>query len=451
MSHAQQAATAGVTMAHVVCEALRGRGDTIAFQQGERSWSYAQVSRQIHQIARVLLHHGIAPGDAVATLLPNRPEAFIVQVAAWVIGARTSALNTMAGADDMAYILADAEIRLLVCDSTVLERGRAACESASVATLLPLGGGTADDLLVVAAAMPGAPLAPVGSEHDIARIAYTGGTTGRPKGVILPHRVMVQQLFMMLAQYQWPTELRMLLSTPMSHASGSLVAPTLLRGGTVHVLERYDPDAFVDLVRRQRITSTWMVPTMVHSLLQRPQVEMPSMQTLIYGAAPIAPALLSEGISRIGPVFMQHFGQTEVPNVICMLRREEHDPVVQPAAPGFLRQAVDRQPGGAARHSRAAGRRRRGRRALRARPAGDGRLTGSAPKRRPKVFEHGWLHTGDVARRDADGYYFIVDRIKDMVISGGFNVYPREVEDALGRAPRRRRLRRGRCAGRCLG
>ena len=435
----RSAATAGIALGHLIHNALagHGHGDAVAFVLGQRRWSYREVARHVYQLARTLQARGLGPGDGMAILLPNRPEVFFIQAAAWVIGARVTALNTMAGPEDLRHVLADAEIRLLVHDAALTDLARGAAAAAGCTLVAPLASGTLDDLLTQSASVSDTPFTGTASEADVARIAYTGGTTGKPKGVILPHRSMVQQALLMLAFYQWPTTVRMLLATPLSHAAGSLVLPTLLRGGTVHLLARFDPDEFVQTVRRDQITTTWLMPTMIGALLQRPTctpAEMPSLATAIYGAAPIAPARLAEALDRIGPVFMQHFGQTEAPNTICTLRKEDHDAVLHPdrlascgrPVPGNQVALLDE-------HGRAVAEGATGELCVRGRLVMDGYW--KRPDESARTLAGGWLHTGDVARRDAHGYYYIVDRIKDMIISGGFNVFPREVEDALASHP----------------
>jgi fatty-acyl-CoA synthase len=442
------AATAqqGVGIAHVIAEALRGRDQLVAFVQNEQRWTYGAVARQIYALARQLQTEGLVPGDGVAVLLKNRPESFIIQAASWMVGARVTALNTLASDADIAHILQDAEIRLLVCDDSTVERGAATVEIARRSAdherrpnlqLAALGDGRPHDLLRKAALQSDAPLRPLGDDAAIARLAYTGGTTGKPKGVILPHRCMLHQLSVMMGQYDWPQDLRMLLATPLSHAAGSLVFPTLLRGGTVHVMDKFDADAYVATVQREHITAAWLVPTMIGALLNRPGChpgEMPSLQTAIYGAAPIAPAKLAEALERIGPVFMQHFGQTEAPNTISVLGKADHDPVRLPQrlascgrpTSGIEVALLDRDGQAVADGAD-------GELCVRGRLVMDGYW--KRPEETAAALRGGWLHTGDVARRDADGYLYIVDRIKEMIISGGFNVYPREVEDALATHP----------------
>ena len=209
--------------------------------------------------------------------------------------------------------------------------------------------------------------------------------------------------------------------------------PVLLKSGTVVIEQGFEPARFFELVARHRVTATFMVPTMIYRMLDDPGLpgaSLESLQMIIYGAAPMSPARLAEGIGRLGPVFMQLYGQTEAPNCITALRRRDHDPVAHPqrlascGVPiGPIEVALLDDAG---------------------REVADGEVGEicvrgplvmlgywNRPEETAHAFRHGWLHTGDLARRDADGFLYIVDRSKDMIISGGFNVFPREVEDVL--------------------
>ena len=429
-------ARSGVTIAELAMLGLRRAPQRPAFIQDGREWRRAHVAGRINALARALLKQGLHPGDGVSALMANRPEVFMLRTAAQLIGCRYTALNLLAGPADLAHILRDAEIRLLAHDPAQADRAHAAAEAAGCPMILAMGGGGPRDLLEAAESESDADLESLADDGDLGQISYTGGTTGQPKGVMLPHRALVQCATMMLAEYDWPEAPRMLLATPLSHAAGSLVVPTLLRGGTVHVLPGFEPEPYLRAMAEQGITAGFGVPTMIRALLQDPALQRlrpPRLETFIYGASPIAPATLLEAMERIGPVFMQLYGQTEAPNTICLLRRAEHDPrrpellssCGQPMA-GVRVALLDAQdrpvaPGEPGEICVA------------------GRLVMQGYWKRPaeteETLRNGWLHTGDIAREDAEGYLHIVDRRKDMIISGGFNVYPREVEDALATHP----------------
>jgi fatty-acyl-CoA synthase len=232
-----------------------------------------------------------------------------------------------------------------------------------------------------------------------------------------------------LADFEILEAPRYLAVAPITHVAGTKVLPTLARGGTVHLLNSFAPDRVLATVARERISMALLVPTMVYALLDHPDLDatdLSSLELLIYGASPIAPSRLTEAIRRIGPVFCQTYGQTEC-YPISVLSRADH------AEPGLL--GTCGMPVGSVEvalldpdgHPVAAG------------EPGEICARGPAameeywrqPELTAQAFAHGWLHTGDVARADDRGYLTIVDRIKDMIISGGFNVFPREVEDVL--------------------
>jgi fatty-acyl-CoA synthase len=204
------------------------------------------------------------------------------------------------------------------------------------------------------------------------------------------------------------------------------------------IVERgFDASRFAALVARHRATMTFLVPTMIYRLLDEPGLDaaaLAGLEVVIYGAAPISPARLAEAVRRFGPVFMQLYGQTEAPNAITALRRADHDPDRHPerlascGVPiGPSRVALLDEDGREVPHGEV------GEICVR------GPLVTAGYWNRPEetahAYRHGWLHTGDMARSDADGFLYIVDRSKDMIVTGGFNVFPREIEDVLTTHP----------------
>ena len=238
-----------------------------------------------------------------------------------------------------------------------------------------------------------------------------------------------------LSDFDLPDTPHYLAAAPMTHVAGTVVQPTLMRGGTVRLMSGFHPGRLLELIAAERINLTLLVPTMIYTLLDHPELDrtdLSSLHTLLYGASPMSPARLVEGLQRIGPVFAQLYGQTEG-YPVSFLKRSDHDATRpdlfascgqatsgsqvallddddQPVAPGAV-----------------------GELCVRSRQVMEGYM--NQPELTAATLKNGWLHTGDMARADEQGYFFIVDRKKDMIVSGGFNVYPRDVEDVISSHP----------------
>ena len=237
----------------------------------------------------------------------------------------------------------------------------------------------------------------------------------------------------------------------MIHASGCFVMPYWLRGGTAAILPGFSPASYVEAIERWRPDALNLVPTMLQMLFQTPGIEsadLSSVETIVYGASPMPRPVLEQALDRWGPVFVQYYGQTEAPLAICALDKDEHVGAA-PGAAALLRPAERRMRDQAGRRGRATRPGEPARSSLRAPFAMKGytdpELTAAA------FLPGGWLRTRDVGRFDEEGYLTLVDRTSDMIVTGGYNVYPREVEDALARPSRGRPGRRRRPARRHLG
>jgi fatty-acyl-CoA synthase len=377
---------------------------------------------------------GIGAGSAVAMLSPNRPESWLAQAAAYLLGATFTGLQVLGTAQDHVLICDDAEASLLVADDSCAER--AAAILARAATLRHLivlrSDGSSDELDV-----PALPLStgPAG-EEDVAWFPYTGGTTGRPKGVMLPQRALVAQMLSYLASCGIPERPRYLAASPITHAAVLPVLPTLCRGGTVITLPAFDPEQWLRTLEAERANCAFIVPTMLHAVLDhaRPEAfDLSSLQTVLYGGAPMPPARLVEAMERIGPVFQQIYGLTENLGTATTLRPDEHDPAhpdrlascgraVLGSSVAVIDDDGTRLPVGEV-----------GEIAVKSRATMLGYR--NLPEETAACLDSGWLRTGDLGYRDDEEFFYIVDRKKDMIISGGFNVYAREVEDVLATHP----------------
>jgi fatty-acyl-CoA synthase len=359
-------------------------------------------------------------------------------------GHRRTALHPLGGVNDHAFILRDAGISTLILDPLPMFTNRVRELLDRVPTLtkvLVLGpvpdelAGVGVDLVAQAAALTEVdPVAAADLEPDhVVSVTYTGGTTGRPKGVVGTSLGMSTMTQVMLAEWEWPLRPRFLVCTPLSHAGAAFFLPVVLKGGQFVVLSRFDPGEVLAAIEKHRISSTMLVPSMIYALLDHPDFgsrDLSSLEVVYYGASAIDPNRLREAIDKVGPVFAQFFGQSEAPMVISYLATQEHDaarltscgrpaamlrtallgPEGTPVAPGDVGEVCVAGP-----------------------LLAQGYL--NLPEVTAETFRDGWLWTGDLAREDEDGYLHIVGRSKDMIVTGGFNVFPREIEDVMGANP----------------
>ncbi|MDD7941555.1 AMP-binding protein [Actinomycetospora lutea] len=404
--------------------ALHRYRDRVAVEAGGRRWTFGEVDRWSRAVAAQLQAHGVAPGDAVALHLQNGAEFVVVDVAVARLGAVKVPVNPLLPADTVRHIVAATRARVVVVDPAL---------GVELPPDVPV-------LLVDELATDGAPELPALSIGSDARAAiyFTGGTTGRPKGVVHTQASAVAVQYAQLLEAEIVQDDRLLLTTPLAHAAGLFAQSALLRGATSVIEPGFDADRVLAALRDRGITWTFLVPTMLYRLLDVVgAVDGPEdlgLRTVVYGAAPITPGRLARALEVFGPVFVQLYGQTECPNWGTRLAKDDHDP----ARPDLLDSC--------------------GRASIMADvaivderfaplPAGD---TGEVCLRSPYVLEGylddpsatadeflpgGWIRTGDVGFLDEAGYLHLRDRHADMVISGGMNVYCREVENVLAEHP----------------
>jgi len=419
-----------------------------AFSWPGGSLSYQGATDLIGRIQGVFSRLGLEAGARVAFLTANRADSWCAGVAAQLSRLAITWLHPLGSLDDQLFQLEDSEAQMLVVDAAAFrDRGGALAakastgkasghEASSVKTVFTLG--PADygvDLLAAIEQAGHATARSFAQADDIATLNYTGGTTGKSKGALRTHREYGGYANAILADFEIPDGARYLTVAPISHVAGTKVLPTLMRGGTVHMLKGFDPEAVFNTIARERINFTLFVPTMIYVLLDHPalgKTDLSSLELVLYGASAMSPSRLLESIERIGPVFSQLYGQTEC-YPVSVLRKQDHDPKTPELllSCGFPIAACevkildedDRE----------------------VRTGEAGEICVRAPHvmagywKRPETtaetLKNGWLHTGDIARADERGYMFILDRKKDMIVSGGFNIFPREVEDVLSQHP----------------
>ncbi len=423
-------------MPHLLIEGLNRYNDEPCLYLGDKIATYREVREQTSQLVQALQSRDLGIGSRIAVISANRPEVLSNLAAMQINGCIGTPLHPLGSLDDHAYVLEAAEIDTLIFDPTVFSEVAAALQEKvpGLKRLLAFGPTeVGEDYLALAETFEAQPLvAPDVDPEDIASINFTGGTTGKPKGVQSPYRVIATMTQIQMAEWEFPEDLRMLIATPLSHAAAAFFIPVPQRGGAFYVMQGFSPDEFFDTVRQHQITCTMLVPVMLYFLLDSPRASdgsMESMETIFYGASPMSPARLKEGIEKWGQIFYQFFGQSESPMVIANMRRADHD-LSKPErlascgrpTPWIHMALLDKDCNPVANGEP-------GEICVRGPLVMKGYK--DMPEQTAEAFEGGWLHTGDVGRLDEDGFLYIVDRTKDMIVTGGFNVFPREVEDVL--------------------
>lgn len=403
---------------------------------GDEAWTGGDILAAMSQYTQALLSKGLGNGTRIALLAGNSVEVLVLHNAIGYAGCGLVTMHPMGSADDHLFAIEDGEVEALIYDPAKFENRAAElmARSSRLNTILALGeADTGENLKTLASKFkPGEMVPPPQAGQHITRLSYSGGTTGKPKAIPGSPRSGAMALQIMLQEWEWPAEPRILAVVPLSHAGGTLFAPMLLKHGTMVVLPSFDATAVLEAIQKYRINCIMLVPTMIYALLDHPdfdKYDLSSIETIFYGASLMSPVRLKEGIERIGKVFFQFYGQAEAPMTVMVMRRSEHDPdnpqrLASCGRPvpwvdvGLLDDdcspVEDGEPGEIC---------------VRGGLVMDGYLNREEQNR--EALAGGWLHTGDVAVKDPDGFIRIVDRKKDMIVTGGFNVFPSEIENVI--------------------
>jgi long-chain acyl-CoA synthetase len=413
---------------------------------GDLTLTYAEVLERARRFAGGLRRTGLQKGDRVAVLALNHHRWLELTYGAAAGGFILVPINFRLAPAEMAQQLDDSGCRVLVYDlefAGAVDALRSSVKTVQhfVCTSGPRAQGKT---MTYDALLDAGPWEVAVEETDTFAIYYTGGTTGQAKGVVLSHKAILTNAFQSALDSEIPGNNQVFLHVaPIFHVASSSWAHIITLLGGAHVaLTAFDPVAFFRCVERHRVTVTVLVPTMINALINHPDVkkyDLTSLRRIAYGAAPISPDLLEKAIGVFGCEFNQGYGMTEMGPAVALLRAEDHrlDPA-KPERRDRLRSAgqailgvevrvvdvdgKDVAPGGVGE--------------IWAR--GDNVMTGywNKPVETAEVLDRdGWYHTRDLAQIDEEGYLYIVDRAKDMIISGGENVYSVEVENALGSHP----------------
>ncbi|MGW4394194.1 AMP-binding protein [Amycolatopsis nivea] len=416
--------------------------DQQALVCGERRWSYRELEERTNRLASALLASGVELGQAVATFSGNSAELVETEIACYKGGFLRVPISARLSAGEVEHILADADVRVLLVDAEHAEAAQKAAVGTSCA-LIDYDGRTPDARSyadVLAAGSPEPVAVEVGSD-DPSVLHFTSGSTGKLKAAVQTNgnRLANMRKRLMSPEGAPSAAERYLAAGPITHATGMGLLAAFSRGATAVVLPRFGAVEFLEAVEKERITSTFLVPVMLNMVLSHPGLgdfDLSSLRCLRVGGAPVSPQRLRDAVAAFGPVVMQGYGQGETTSGVTVLtcadvvRGIEEDPELLSSAGRPLFDSEVRVVDDEGR----------------AVPAGE---IGEVVVRGPdcvteywhepdlsaETFRDGWVYTGDIGYLRADGYLFIVDRKKDMIISGGYNIFCTEVESVLYEHP----------------
>ena len=409
-----------------------------AVSDGRHAWSYGELAARVARVAGGLRANGLVPGDRVLLLLENCGEFFELLLGCWAARLCAVPANARLHPREVEYIALNSGARLLVATPALAETlAPLATSVAALERVVATGSPDYEALLARGEPLPAEPGAPT----DPAWLFYTSGTTGRPKGAVLSHRNLLH-----MSQCYWADIDRLderdthLVAAPVSHGAGLYALPFLLQGAQQVVLPHFDVAAILEAIGRHPRVSLFAAPTMLIRLVHAREtaaVDLANLRTITYGGGPMYVADLERALEIFGPRLYQLYGQGESPMTIAGLSQRYHADRAHPAwrrrlascghpRTGVLVRVVDEEdrnlPPGA---------------------VGEVVTTSDCvmdgywqdPQASADTLRGGWLHTGDLGSLDADGLLTLRDRSKDMIISGGSNIYPREIEEVLLRHP----------------
>ena len=411
---------------------------SLALFDGARTMDYAALDERSNRLANALLvSYGFAHGDRVALLVHNRMEVVAVLVGVAKAGLVYVGLNFRMTASELDAVLDNAEPRILITEPEYESLASALATRRGI-PLLVLGESASYEAQLAAAS----PAFPVSAYNvfpkDHFAIVYTSGTTGLPKGILFDHAAALQHGTVACLEYEITEQSRYLIQIPHNSCVNITIVPCLMAGAAVGFAESrgFNSFALCDTVERHQVTHTFLVPTMLATLLEQDPGDfaqrLASISTLGYGSSPIPTERLRMLVAKYGPIFIQLYGMAEIASIGTLLRKQDHvhaltdkphllascgrpsfattvrvvDPQRAEVSPGETGEIIFGGPHTMLGYFR-------------------------EPERTGKALIDGWLHSGDVGRVDAEGYYYIVDRIKNLIIRGGYNLAPSEVEQVL--------------------
>jgi long-chain acyl-CoA synthetase len=416
------------------------RGDKVALRHGTRELTYAQLDERTNRLANALLAAGVRAGSRVAYLDRTAPEAVEVLFAAAKIGAVAVPLNWRLAPPELLAVLRDSRTPLLVAGSTYEQTARELVDELAGVELVMVGDGGPAGYEAWLAAHDASDPGGRGESTDTVLQMYTSGTTGVPKGVLTTHRNLAACVETS-PRWAFDADSISMTAMPMFHIGGiGWAVCGLWNGATTVLVSEFVPEEILDILERQRVTNTVLVPTMLQMLTALPgaaERDYSRLRAIAYGASPITTPVLKAALRTFRCALLGCYGLTETTGTVVQLDHGDHDPdgprehLLRSAGrpyPWVELRVTDPETGVTL------GPGERGEVWIRA-PNVMAGYWGRPEDTAAALTPDGWLRTGDGGYLDDEGYLFLTDRIKDMIVSGGENVYPVEVEEVLSAHP----------------
>ncbi len=403
-------------------------------------FSYRELDIRTNCLAQGLLSLGLKPGDHVAVQSWNRSEIIEVEIACYKAGLVKVPINARLSIDETIHVANDSDTKAIILDAHhvegILDAGKDLPLLEHIICLEPAPAHTLDYETLVAGSSGTNPDREV-CEDDIAVLHYTSGSSGKLKAAIqtFGNRLAFLRKAMMVPDTRVNRGDIFSLVGPLTHATGMNIMPVLFAGGCNLVMDRFDPELLIETIAREKVTHTFLVPTMINMLLDNQKLQdcdLSSLKVVLYGASPMSPNRVRQAMDVFGPILVQGYGAGETTSLVTLLTMRDHlealdhnpERLSSCGRPVFDTEVRVVDENG---QETAAGQ------------IGEVIVSGpdvmkgywNEPDLTREVLKGGWYHTGDLARVDEEGYIYIVDRKKEMIISGGFNVYPTEVESVL--------------------
>jgi len=420
-------------------------GNKIALVEGNNQLTFRELNEKVNQVANGLLQKGIKKGERISLYLKNCHEYLIFRMAMEKVGIVYIPVNYYLSISEVEYIIKNSGSIAIVCDKQSYENiGKMNLENQVDFLFSPAPLNDSDTRLVSYCEFTEKyrkeePEIDV-DENDLCSINYTSGTTGKPKGVMLSQRNWIEVYKNMLINREINQDDRLLHLGPLTHASGSYFMPFYLKGAqSIIIPNGFDIDNFFNHLETYKITAFTCVPTVLIRIMNDPRIltiDKSSLKMIGYGASPMPTDKIKKALEIFGPILVQNYGQTEAYMTVTYLSKEDHVEAVQMGSERlssvgkpytFVEVEIADDAGNPLDPGQI------GELIVRSNHVMQGYW--NLPDETKATIRNGWLFTGDLAKKDEQGYVYLLGRKKEMIISGGFNIYPLEIEEVLHSIP----------------